>query len=201
MSSRAPLQKRSSAPLFLLAFAGVLATGAGAYVLLVHREQLETERLRKEATHLEAQIKRGSEWLAGRPVAEEEKARIAATAAEFVERIPSGRRDVAVAQEWQRQATRLGLTDFQYEVVGGLALPEDHAAKERPAESRLATNPAQLRGVAIGIQFSGGYRETLAFLRTVALGPWRVEIAALDLKRPPRGTVVETRVTTRYFYE
>jgi hypothetical protein len=201
MSAPKALQKRSASPILPLLVASVVTGIAAGYVLLVRQETIETDRLIAEAAHLESEVTRGRSWLASRSATSQEQSRVTETATEFAEKIPLGRRDVAIAQEWQRRAAELGLERFQYEVVGGLALPEDRAAQDRPAESRLATNPPQLRNVSIAIQFAGRYRETLDFLRFIAVSPWQVEIASMELQRARNGLSTEVRLTTRYFYE
>lgn len=196
------IAKRRQPPLFALAIVGFVVIAVGAWFLLVRSVDLKAEETYARAQALEAELARAREFFATRPsdkvildtitVATEQKRR----------RIPNGRQDLKVAEHFEKAAATLGVSNFKYEVVGGMALETAAAeAAKFPAEV-LATNPNTLRSVDINLTFEASYNQLVALVRAAYESPWHIEITGLELSRGQKPSFnMKGRLLTRYYYQ
>jgi hypothetical protein len=200
MSGATSIQKRSALPLIAGALVAAIAVGATMYEMLVVREEAATEAARAEADQLQEQVDRARAYLASRPDDKLSAGEVHVAALELARRVPIGRKDIAVAQYCQLRAADAGITDFKYEVVGGMALPDEKPGTEKPAEERLGLEPAKLQGQLISMEFSTEYKTFLKFVKTLSEAPWLLEVVSVDLRKD-KHEEVEARVMLRYLYQ
>lgn len=181
--------------------AALAVIGTAGYVLLVGSEKQATEVAAKQATALEAEVKRAEEYLGRR--ADEKGVRAAAeeVAARLEQKLPRGRADLAIVQFFEQQALAAGLKDFKYDVAGGFALPEETPADTGGAFARLGADAARLRSVQISLTSTGTYRGVLTFVKAIGESPWLVEITSLELKREAQGFGLQMTAGTRYIFQ
>ncbi len=196
------LQRRSSnRPKLLLALVVLLALGGASYYLLVWREDVACVRAQAEADLLEAELAKGRAYLAGRPDDKLSLAEIHEAAATLQKRVPLGRKDIAVAQYCQLRAADAGITDFKYEVVGGMALPDEKPATKSAPEERLVVQPGQLKSQLISMEFSTRYLGLLKLEKALSEAPWLLELVKVDLRHDAAGPDVSAHLTVRYLYQ
>ena len=198
--SPAAPQQRSSVvlPITPIVMSVLVAICAGSWWAMVLHPQQESEARAREADAFEAQAARARAYLSARLPSEVAKAEIDAAAEKLHQLIPDGRKDIALTTLLQDAATTAGLSEFHYDVTGGMALPKDEP--ERPAEKRLALDPQQLMAQVVTVDFSGSYEGYVKFEKAVSRAPWMLEWMQASLRKGKDQTV-EGRITLRYFYQ
>jgi Tfp pilus assembly protein PilO len=180
---------------------GLLAALCGlAWWGLVTRQQEALDAKVQEADALEAEVAKATQYLRSRPAEDQIRKEISTAAERIKQRVPEGRMDIAVATYLQQRAAAAGLTDFKYDVVGGMALPKEKPDADKPPEERLVLDPDKLLSQVIVLDFTGPYAGFVKFVRGIAEAPWVVEVIQTDLRKD-KDRALEGRITVRYYFQ
>lgn len=196
------IAKRRQPPFFALAVVGLVAVAIAAWFLLVRSVDVKAEETYARAQALESELARAREFLATRPSDKVILDNITQATEQKRRRIPTGRQDLKVAEHFEKAAATLGISDFKYEVVGGMALEAAKVEEKKFPAEVLANNPNSLRSVDINLTFDGSYNQLVSLVRSAYDSPWHIEITGLELSRGPKPSLnMKGRLLTRYYYQ
>lgn len=196
-------EKRPAAILYVGALLISAAIGGAAYVLLVAREDVNTQKQKELLTHIEEEVRKADDYLRRHqnPIAQRD---IVTTVAEDVKkRIPYGPVDIQVANYIDTAAQQANIVGVHWQVMGGLKVPRNDVDKRTPLQ-RMALETAKLKSSVIDVTFTSRYKDCLAMLKFLSQSPYVLEIFDIDIHRDTTtaGSLnVNVALKLRYLYE